>query len=108
MLPSSNLDRTHRIGRKKESNRKPREVNVKFLSYNTRKRIFSNKKQLKSTAISIKENLADKRMEMLKETREKRHFTNVWTANDKILYKDMNNIKIKLYYPITRFLSPWT
>ena len=36
-------------------------------------------------------------MEMLKEAREKHHFTNVWTADGKILYKDVNDNKIKLY-----------
>ena len=34
-LFSSDLDRTYRIGRKKESNRKPRLV-IKFVSYDTR------------------------------------------------------------------------
>lgn len=52
-LSSSDLDRTHRIGWKKELNRKPKAVMVKFLSYNTRKQIFTNKKQLKSTGTSM-------------------------------------------------------
>ena len=38
-------------------------------------------------------------MEMLKEAREKHHFTNVWTAECNVLYKDVtNDNKIKLYY----------
>ena len=53
--PSSDWDRTHRIGWKKESYRKLRTVIVKFISYNTRKQIFSKKKQLKSTGTSITE-----------------------------------------------------
>ena len=54
-LSFSDLDGTHRTGWKKESYRKPRAVSVKFVSYNTRKQIFSNKKQLKRTGTSITE-----------------------------------------------------
>ena len=39
-LTPSDLDRTHRIGQKKASSDKPRAVILKFVSYNTRKRIF--------------------------------------------------------------------
>ena len=37
-------------------------------------------------------------MELLKETREKHHFTNAWGADTKSLYKDMNDKKIRFYY----------
>ena len=37
-------------------------------------------------------------MEMLNEARKKHKFTNVWTADGKNLYKDVNDNKIKLYY----------
>ena len=36
----SDLDRTHRVGQKKTSSKKPRAVIVTFVSYNARKRIF--------------------------------------------------------------------
>ena len=36
-------------------------------------------------------------MEMLKEAREKHHFTNVWTTNGKILPQDVNDNNIKDY-----------
>ena len=62
-LSSSDLDTTHRIGWKKESNRKSRTVIVKFVSYNTRKRILTSKKQLNSTNISITKDVMVKRME---------------------------------------------
>ena len=41
-LTLSDLDRTHRIDQNKASSNKPRAVIIKFVSYNTRKRIFSN------------------------------------------------------------------
>ena len=97
-LSFSDLDGTHRTGWKKESYRKPRAVSVKFVSYNTRKQIFSNKKQLKRTGTSITETLKTKIMGMLKEERVKHYFTNGWAANGKILYKHVNKNKIKLYY----------
>ena len=38
------LDRTHRIGEKKDSNSKPRLVNVKFSRYNIREKFLKVKK----------------------------------------------------------------
>ena len=68
-LTPSDLDGTHRIGPKKISSNKPRAVIIKFVSYNTRKNIFSNKKLLKGTQVSITESLTAKRMGILKEAR---------------------------------------
>ena len=83
-LTTSDLDRTDRIGQKKASSKKPRAVFIKFVSYNTRKKI-ANKKLLKGIQVSTKKSLTAKRMGILKETREKHQFRNVWTA--KILLK---------------------
>ena len=74
-LTPSDLDRTHRIGQKKASSKKPRAVIIKFVSYNTRKKFFSNKKLLKGTQVSITETLTAKRMGILREAREKHHAT---------------------------------
>ena len=46
-LSSSELDRTYGIGQKKESDRKPKAVIFKFVSYNTRKQIFQVRNNLK-------------------------------------------------------------
>ena len=91
-LTPLDLDRTHRIDQKKASSSKPRAVN-KFVSYNTR-----NKKLLKVIRFSITESLTTKRMGISKEAREKHQFRSVWTADGKILYKDGNDNKVKLYY----------
>ena len=95
-LTPSDLDRTHCIGRRKAPSNKLRAVVVKFVSYNTKKRIFLNKKRLKGTQVSITESLTAKRIGILKEAREKHQFRNVWTADGKILYKDGNDNKV--YY----------
>ena len=97
-LTSSDLDRTHRIGQRKAPSKKPRAVIIKFVSYNTRKFSFLNKKLLKETQVSIVESLTAKRMGILKKAREKHQFRNVWTADAKILYKDGKDNKVKLYY----------
>ena len=74
----SDLDRTHRIGQKKASSNKPRSAIIKFVSYNARKRLFSNKKGLKGAQVSITESLTVKRMGISKEAREKQQFCNMW------------------------------
>ena len=38
------LDRTHRIGKKRHSNSKPRLVTVKFVQYNIREKVLKSKK----------------------------------------------------------------
>ena len=39
------LDRTHRIGKKRHSNSKPGLVTVKFAQYNIREKVFKSKKK---------------------------------------------------------------
>ena len=93
----SNLDRSHRIDQKKASSNNPRTVIVKFVSYNTRKIIFLNKR-LKGTQISVAESVTAKIMGFLKEARGKYQLCNVRTGDGKILCKDGNDNKVKLYY----------
>ena len=62
----SNLDRTHHIGQKKASSNKPKAVMNRFVSYNTRKIIFQNKRLLKLTQVSITKSLTGKRMRILR------------------------------------------
>ena len=85
------LDRTHRV--------KPRPVIAKFARYNIREKVFKSKIKLKGKNICITENLTGYRMSVLNEAREKFGFKNVWTYNERILYKDNNDgQKIKIYY----------
>ena len=81
------LDRTHRIGKKRHSNSKPRPVIVKFARYNIREKAFKSKKELKGKNISITENLTGYRISVLNEAREKFGFKNVWTYDGRILLK---------------------
>ena len=89
-ITSDDLDRSHRIGKKKEGN-KSRPIIVKFSRYN------ANKKRLKGTNISITESLTATRMAKLKEARDEKGFKSVWTFDGKILFKNQEN-KTVVYY----------
>ena len=56
----TDLDRSHRIGRKTQRSTKPRPIIVKFVSYKVRAEVFSNKRGLKKTGLGITENLTRK------------------------------------------------
>ena len=96
-LTSADIDRSHRLGKKKESGTKPRPITVKFLRYNDRRKVFKNKKRLKGTRISITESLTETRMRFLTEARDKHGFQNIWTVDGHILYKDAKGC-VSLYY----------
>ena len=60
-LSVKDLDRSHRIG-KRNSKSKRRPITIKFISYNDRREIFNNKKQLKGTGVSITKSLTAGKM----------------------------------------------
>ena len=82
------LDRMHKIGKKKVGQNKSRPIIVKLSRYNVRKKIFSNKKTLKRSNLSITESLASKRMEFIEKAR----------SDGKILYKSSTENQVELYY----------
>ena len=87
-ISPADLDRTHRIGKKKAGqNIYPRPIIVKLSNYDVRKKVFSNKRNLKGSNVSITESLTPKCMEILKKPRIEHGFTNVWTSDGKILNK---------------------
>ena len=94
----TDIDRSHRIGMFIQGNRNPRPVIVKFARYHVRRKVFSNKKNLKGKPVSITESLTAKRMEILKKARDEKGFKNVWTYDGSIMYKDVDEDKVKFYY----------
>ena len=93
------LDRTHRIEKKRDSSRKPRPVIIKFARSNIREKVFRSNRKPKRKKISFTENLTGYRMGVLNEAREKFGFKNIWTYDGWIMYKDNNDgQKIKIYY----------
>ena len=51
------IDRMHRISNKNKARKKGRAIIITFTRYNTRKKVFMNKKQFKGTNISVTESL---------------------------------------------------
>ena len=96
-IKPEDIDRLHRLGKPKTSkNAKPRPIIVKFVRYNTRNKIYRNKKKLKGTEISVTESLTVKRINMLEKAKEEHTFNNVWSQDGRIMFfdKDTNRVKI--------------
>ena len=87
-ITDNDIDRTHRI-RKPKNNGKPRPVIIKFARYNDRKRLFSSKKLLKDSGVSIMESLTAFRMKKLTNARETFGFRNVWAVDGRIFYSEI-------------------
>ena len=75
-IMKNDIDRTHRIGKPK-NNAKPRPVIIKSVRYHGRKKVFSSKKLLKDSGVSITESLTAFRMKKLTNARETFWFRNV-------------------------------
>ena len=98
-IKPEDIDRSHRLGKPKSSkNAKPRPLIVKFVRYNTRNRIYRNKKKLKETGISVTESLTAKRINMLEKAREEHTFNIVWSQDGRIMFFDKETNKVKTYY----------
>ena len=64
-------------------------VVIKFVRYNDRKKVFSSKKLLKDSGVSIAENLTAFLMKKITNARETLGFRNVWTVDGRIFYLRM-------------------
>ena len=91
------MERLHKIG-KSNSKIKRRPIIVKFISYNDCREIFDNKKRLKGTGVSINKSLTAGRMLQSKNIRDKSGFSNVWSIDGRIVYKDSTSTKANLLY----------
>ena len=99
------IDRTHRLGKRKLDNNAPRPIIVKFTRYNVRNKIFKSKKKLKGKTVSITESLTKRRVVELKKAREMHGFKNVWSQDGQIFeFLSMNSdfqTKIKFHIKST-------
>lgn len=84
-LNLSSIARSHRVGKKRPGSSRP--VIVKFVSFADRQRMFGAKKNLKGTKITIKEDLTNTRMEILKAAMNHFSDSSVWTQNGTIVIK---------------------
>ena len=94
-INEGDLDRTHRLGKRKRNDGKPRPIIVKFTRYAVRHKVFTYKRNLKGKRYLITESLTAYRMKLLTEAQEMFGVKNVWTSDGRILYKDNN--KVALY-----------
>ena len=93
----NDIDRTHRSGKPK-NNGKPRPEIIKFVRYNGRKKVFSIKKLLKDSGVSITESLTAFCMNKLTNARETFGFRNVWTVDGRIFYSENGSQHPKIHY----------
>ncbi|KAJ4426184.1 hypothetical protein ANN_26993 [Periplaneta americana] len=78
------IDRSHRIGRRDVGNR-PRPIIVKFVIYRKRSEVFKNKRLLKKSGVTIREDLTRIRHNILKEAINKFGVNSVWTQDGVII-----------------------
>ena len=97
-INKGHLDRSHRLGKRNNNTLKPRPIIVKFVRYNDRQNIFSNKKKLKGKEIAITESLTATRMKKLNDARNEHGFQNVWSVDGKIFFKSNKESRPKIYY----------
>lgn len=87
-IPRDRLDRTHRVGRRPgpTANGTPRSrpIIVRFSSYRDRRSVFTSKKLLKGSGITIREDLTSARAELLRAAVSRYGVTNVWTLDGRI------------------------
>ncbi|XP_052130284.1 uncharacterized protein LOC127751197 [Frankliniella occidentalis] len=84
-LEKWNIDRSHRVG--KAGGDRPRPILVKFTSYGARRAVFQAKKQLKSTRITIREDLTQARLSLMRKTMDSYSEKNVWSSDGAIMVK---------------------
>lgn len=95
--------RSHRISTGKHQsngaikNSTPRPIIVKFVSYNTRRRVFAQKRKLKGQRIVIREDLTRKNIELLRRAEAAYGRENTWTSDGRIMIYD-HITKRKLRY----------
>ena len=89
----SMIDHSHRLRPVRgENNLKPCPVIVKFCSYRFRKAVFTTKKKLKGSGISVRESPTKLRMMLLNEVQKVIGKGNSWTVDDFIFVKQGHRI----------------
>lgn len=82
-LDVNDIDRSHRVGRR--DTEKPRPIIVKFVSYRKRSEIYRCKRRLKSTGITIRDDLTKARHALLRESISRFGLHNVWTMDGVVI-----------------------
>ena len=81
-LSIDDIQRTHRLGRKKEGKKRP--IILRFASYRKRKMVFDSKKKLKGTGTVISEHLTKDRYALYQKCINRFKRENVWSLDGMI------------------------
>lgn len=84
-LELADIDRSHRVGIRREDKARP--VIIKFTSYRKRSEVFRNKRLLKQTGVTVREDLTKIRHKLLMDCIAKYGVGNVWTTDGVIIVK---------------------
>ena len=100
------LERTYRLGPKRDQGRKPRAMIVKFCSHRNRRLVFNNNKRLKGTGVTITESLTKARMELVREVHKIVGDSNTWTSDGNVFAKKGQRIyKLTIKEGITQLTA---
>ena len=81
-----------------KKNGKLKSAIIKLVRYNDRENVFSSKKLLKDSCVSITESLTVSRMKKLTNAREILGFRNMWTVDRTIFYSENGYQHTKVYF----------
>ena len=90
------IDRTHRVGKVKEGSISPRAIIVKFISYQTKAKVLSNRRNLKGRKFFVNEDLTIFNKIIFDKARRSLDKLPVWTADGKILVRSANAKIVRL------------
>lgn len=86
-LTAGHIERGYRFGKKQRN--KPRGVVITFREFKMKNKIYSMKKELKGTGLTIKEDLTSQNLKILNQAASKYGFKNVWSKNG-VIYVNTN------------------
>ena len=89
-IKEDDLTRSHRLGKSKRKDNKPRPIIVKFTRYAVWREIFMNKRKLKGKPLLITESLTSSRMHLLGDAHRKYGVRNVWASDSCVMVKENN------------------
>lgn len=103
-INESNIASCYRIG--KTSSDKPRPVLIDIKSRDVKMQIFKAKKQLKSTGVSVQEDLPPSRRALYQTACDKMGYRNVWTSDCVVFAK--HNRGLRKFVNMEQFLTFYT
>ena len=83
-LSTSDIDRSHRVGKRVPNSVHPRPIIVKFVSYRTRTTFIKARRKLKGSKITVQEDLTAKNQEIYRKTYKSAKVESAWTVDGRV------------------------